>query len=320
DHGHAHGQVHRAGAERNGPAGHARQGRARPGGAGGDPQAPVGVPDGGRRLGLPGVEGDQGGEGRRLRRPRDGGDLRVRGPRHAGDGGGRCHRRVGAPDRTEAVAGADRQDPDRRDRLTQSAKPASAGLAHVRRRRLPWGATAAAAGDTPRPALHRSARMTVTLYGSRSTASLVVHWLLIELGVAHELRLLDFDQREHKSADYLALNPQGRVPTLVIDGQVLTESAAIAMHLADLHPSAGLAPAPGTPERAAYYRWMFFCAYTLMPAYRRWFYPHEPAGEDQIAQVQARALAELETAWQQVDTHLAADGPYLLGDQRSAAD
>ena len=162
--------------------------------------------------------------------------------------------------------------------------------------------------------------MTVTLYGSRSTASLVVHWLLIELGVAHELRLLDFDQREHKSADYLALNPQGRVPTLVIDGQVLTESAAIAMHLADLHPSAGLAPAPGTPERAAYYRWMFFCAYTLMPAYRRWFYPHEPAGEDQIAQVQARALAELETAWQQVDTHLAADGPYLLGDQRSAAD
>jgi len=106
----------------------------------------------------------------------------------------------------------------------------------------------------------------------------------------------------------------------VIDGQVLTESAAIAMHLADLHPEAGLAPAPGSPERAAYYRWMLFCAYTLMPAYRRWFYPHEPAGEEQIAQVQARALAEIEAAWAQVDAHLAAHGPYLLGERRSAAD
>ncbi|MDH7451572.1 glutathione S-transferase family protein [Luteimonas composti] len=162
--------------------------------------------------------------------------------------------------------------------------------------------------------------MSVILYGSPSTASLVVHWLLIELGIAHDLRMLDFDRREQKAPDYLGLNPQGRVPTLVIDGQVLTESAAIAMHLADLHPEAGLAPAVGTPERAAWYRWMLFCAYTLMPAYRRWFYPHEPAGEDQIAQVQARALAEIEAAWEQVDAHLAHNGPYLLGDRRSAAD
>ena len=162
--------------------------------------------------------------------------------------------------------------------------------------------------------------MAVVLYGSRSTASLVVHWLLIELGMAHELRMLDFDRREHKSADYLALNPQGRVPTLVIDGQVLTESAAIAMHLADLHPAAGLAPEPGTSQRAAYYRWMFFCAYSLMPAYRRWFYPDEPAGQAQVPEVQARALAELEAAWQQVADHLRLGGPYLLGAQRSAAD
>src|SRR5690606_4767874 len=71
----------------------------------------------------------------------------------------------------------------------------------------------------------------VVLYGSPSTASLVVHWLLVELGIEHELHQLDFDRREQKSPEYLALNPAGRVPTLVIDGQVLTESAAIAMHL-----------------------------------------------------------------------------------------
>lgn len=160
----------------------------------------------------------------------------------------------------------------------------------------------------------------ITLYGSPSTASLVVHWLLIELQAPHELHQLDFDREEQKSPAYLKINPQGRVPTLVIDGQVLTESAAIAMHLADLFPAAGLAPPPGTPERGAYYRWMFFCAYTLMPAYRGWFYADEPAGAEHAERVKASSRAILEKAWQQVDEHLAANGPYLLGAQRSAAD
>ena len=86
--------------------------------------------------------------------------------------------------------------------------------------------------------------MSTTLYGSTSTAALVVHWLLIELGIEHELVLLDFDAREHKSAQYLALNPAGVVPTLLIDGLVLTEAAAIALYLADRHPEAGLLPVP----------------------------------------------------------------------------
>jgi len=158
------------------------------------------------------------------------------------------------------------------------------------------------------------------LYYSPSTASLVVHWLLIELDIAHRLELVDFDTRAQKSPEYLKLNPQGRVPTLVLDGQVLTESAAIAMHLADLYPQANLAPAPGTQARAAYYRWMCLCAYTLMPAYRGWFYPDEPAGPAHVELIQASSRAILEQAWQQVDAHLAASGPYLLGEQPSAAD
>jgi len=163
--------------------------------------------------------------------------------------------------------------------------------------------------------------MSVVLYGSQSTASLVVHWLLIELGIEHELRQLDFDRREQKSQDYLALNPAGRVPTLVIDGQVLTESAAIAMHLADLYPQAGLAPAPGTPARGDYYRWMCFCVYTLMPHYRAWFYPAEPAGTEHQEAVKAQARAALEAAWQQVADHLEREGgPYMLGGQRTAVD
>lgn len=162
--------------------------------------------------------------------------------------------------------------------------------------------------------------MAVTLYGSPSTASLVVHWLLIELDVPHALHMLDFDQREQKSAEYLALNPSGRVPTLVVDGQAITEAAAIVLHLADLYPGAGLAPAIGTPARAQYYRWMFFCANTLQPAYRDWFYPDEPAGAAHVDAAQAQARAKLEQAWQQVADHLRSAGPYLLGERRSAAD
>ena len=162
--------------------------------------------------------------------------------------------------------------------------------------------------------------MSVVLYGSPSTASLVVHWLLIELGIEHELHQLDFELREQKSPAYLAINPAGRVPTMLVDGQVLTESAAIAMQLADLYPQAGLAPAPGTAARGDYYRWMCFCIYTLMPAYRSWFYADEPAGPAHAGEVRERARAQLEAAWQQVADHLQQAGPYMLGEQLSAVD
>lgn len=162
--------------------------------------------------------------------------------------------------------------------------------------------------------------MSIVLYGSPSTASLVVHWLLLELDVPFELHLLDFDRREQKSPEYLTLNPAGRVPTLLIDGQVLTEAAAICLHLADLHPGSGLLPPPGSAARAQAYRWMFFCANTLQPAFRAWFYPDEPAGVGLEEPVRRQARAQIESAWQQVADHLLAHGPHLLGEPLSVAD
>jgi glutathione S-transferase len=160
----------------------------------------------------------------------------------------------------------------------------------------------------------------ITLYYSPGTAAMVVHWLLLELELPHTLHKVDIDAGEHKQPAYLALNPAGMVPTLVIDDKPLTEAAAIVMHLADVHAARGLAPAPGTLARAEYYRWMFFCANTLQPAFRAWFYPTEPAGESHVEAVKAQARARLETAWAQVDAHLAAHGPHLLGDKLTAAD
>ena len=148
----------------------------------------------------------------------------------------------------------------------------------------------------------------ITLYSSPVTAGMVVHWLLIELDLPHELVLLDFDKREQKSPEYLKLNPAGVVPTLVIDGLVICEAAAIIMHLGDLVPGRDLVPPAATPQRAQYYQWMFFMANTLQPAYRAWFYPTEPAGEANVEASKTHARASIEAAWGHVGGHLETTG------------
>ncbi len=88
-------------------------------------------------------------------------------------------------------------------------------------------------------------------------------WTLNELGVPFERIEVDLPHGEHKKPPFLALNPMGRVPVLVCDGAVMTESFAICTWLADRHPEAGLIPAPGSPDRAVHDRWVFFCATEL---------------------------------------------------------
>lgn len=160
----------------------------------------------------------------------------------------------------------------------------------------------------------------VTLYYSPGTASLVVHWLLIELDVPHELKLVDFESKQQKSPEYLKLNPSGVVPTLVLDGQVLTESSALVMHLADAHPEAKLAPPVGSKERAQYYQWMFYLANAVQPLFRNWYYADETAGPDNAEAVKDSARRRLEACFENLDAHLAANGPFLLGERLSAAD
>lgn len=158
------------------------------------------------------------------------------------------------------------------------------------------------------------------LYYMPGAASFVVHWLLIELDVPHELRLVDGEARQQKSPAYLALNPNGLVPTLVVDGAPFYESAALAMLLAERHPGHGLAPPPGDPRRALYLQWTLHLSNTVQPAFRNWWYPDEAAGPEHAEAVRARAAAKIEAAWDRLDAHLAARGPYLLGDRPAAPD
>lgn len=159
-----------------------------------------------------------------------------------------------------------------------------------------------------------------TLYYSPGAASLAIHWLLAELHVPFELQLVDLTTKAQKTPDYLKLNPAGMVPTLLIDGMPRTETAALLMLLAERHAEAQLAPAPGTPERAAYLQWMITGANTLMPLFRIWFYPDDVAGAAYAEIVKAGTQPRIEAAWDRVDARLQETGGYIAGSRFTAAD
>jgi len=158
------------------------------------------------------------------------------------------------------------------------------------------------------------------LYFAPGSASFCVHWLLIEMGEAHALHRVDLAAGEQRSADYLKLNPAGVVPTLVLDGEAYNESGALLLMLADRYPDAGLLPPTGTAGRNAAYQWLVLMANGLQPPFRAWFYPHEPAGEAAKDAAKDMARQRIEAFFDRVEAHLAAGGPYLLGDRVSAPD
>ena len=106
----------------------------------------------------------------------------------------------------------------------------------------------------------------LTLYFAPGTSSMATHIALHEIGAPFESRPLSFARREQRDPSYLALNPEGKVPTLVIDGRPLTEVAAILWYLARAHPKAELLPADDPEAQAQVISWMSFIAATLHPA------------------------------------------------------
>jgi glutathione S-transferase len=99
--------------------------------------------------------------------------------------------------------------------------------------------------------------MTIRFYTNPQSRGQIVRWMLEELGQPYETVLLDYGTTM-KAAEYLEINPMGKVPALSHDGQIITEVAAICTYLAQAFPEAGLFPAP--EHRGAFYRWMFFAA------------------------------------------------------------
>lgn len=158
-----------------------------------------------------------------------------------------------------------------------------------------------------------------TLYWSPGSSSMAPHAALEEVGAPYALREVDITPGKPRDPDYLKLNPGGKVPTLVIDGvDAVYEAAAIVLLLAERHPEAALAPAPGESQRGEFLQWLVFLTNTVQPVYMPAYYPErhtaDPAG---VEGVRARAKEELEALWTRLDRAL---DPYLLGERFSACD
>ena len=117
----------------------------------------------------------------------------------------------------------------------------------------------------------------VTFYYNPMSRGRTVHWLLEELGCEYEVKNLDWSKGEHKSPEYLKINPMGKIPAIIHRNTVVTETAAICAYLADAFLEKGLAPAANDPKRGTYYRWMFFANGCLESAFADKKFPRDPA-------------------------------------------
>jgi len=164
----------------------------------------------------------------------------------------------------------------------------------------------------------------ITLHYYPGNASFTPHVLLHELGVPFELALVDRTVQAHKSPAYLKLNPNGLIPVLMDGDLVLFETAAIALHLADTHPAAQLAPPLGTKQRAEFYKWLMWLTNTVQASLIHYFYGDrivDAGNTEAAAQIKAHMQSRVQGHLQQIDDHLAArGGPWFLGADYSVLD
>jgi glutathione S-transferase len=149
------------------------------------------------------------------------------------------------------------------------------------------------------------------LYYNPHSRAVISKWMLDECGAEYEIVPIDFEKREHKSPEFLKINPAGKLPALIDDDSKIFESAAICLYLGDKFSKANLAPKIGAPERGRYLSLMVYSTSQL-----------EPAMGDTMLDAQTspqRGWTDFETARNVIEGELG-DGPYLFGKWFTAAD
>lgn len=161
-----------------------------------------------------------------------------------------------------------------------------------------------------------------TLYGGPGGGSMIVEALLVACAIPHDVELFAWPDIYHRrAAPLLAVNPVGHVPALVgPTGEVMTETAAIALWLAEQHPTAGLAPPPDTPDRGRFLRLLTMLVATVYPTFT---YGDEPskwvAGDDAAAALKASTDQRRMELWRLVDSMVDA-APWAMGARHTAVD
>lgn len=161
--------------------------------------------------------------------------------------------------------------------------------------------------------------MTFTLYTNKGSGGFAVEAALVKTGAPHTLVTIDYDKAEQTSAAYAKINPMKQIPALLLpDGTLMTESAAMVIHIAGIFPGKGLAPQAGTPAHGRFLRWMLFMAVNLYEADLRYFYPErftaDPGG---VPGVKTSGAAHMARSFAIIEQAL---DPYLMGTELSIAD
>ena len=161
----------------------------------------------------------------------------------------------------------------------------------------------------------------LTLYGARASGSVAVEAALTLLGLPYELVEGATWAKAAARERVAPVNAMRQVPTLVLPGgEVMTESAAILIYLADLHPDAALSPGVTEPARRPFLRWMayvssaIYALHWIKPDVRRIGAP--PAARDAVVDAVHERIA---ACWAHMDSQLA-PAPYLLGERLSVLD
>ena len=160
------------------------------------------------------------------------------------------------------------------------------------------------------------------LYGGRYTRAATVQMVLAEGDIDYELRSIDILNGEHRSAAFRDINPAGLVPALITpEGDQLCETPAIGLYLAERHGLTHLVPAIDDPQRGAFLSALFYITDELEPELKRYFYPERYSlRRDDDAAIAAQALERAQACFSVIESRLAAEGPFLLGDRMSLAD
>lgn len=153
----------------------------------------------------------------------------------------------------------------------------------------------------------------ITFFYNPMSRGRIVHWMLEEVGADYEIKLIDWKKAEHKSPEFLRINPMGKIPAIVHRGTVVTEGAAIIAYLADAFPKAGLSPAIDDPARGTYFRWLFFSASCMEPAILDKKFPRKETPRPSML-----GYGTTEDTVNALEKSVA--GGYLLGERFSAAD
>jgi glutathione S-transferase len=153
----------------------------------------------------------------------------------------------------------------------------------------------------------------VTLFHSPNTRGTGALTLLEELGAEYDLHVLNMKAGEQRGAEYLAINPMGKVPAIRHGASLVSEQVAVYLYMADLYPEAGMTPAIGDALRGPYLRWMAFYGSCFEPAVIDRAMKREPAPPAMSP------YGDYDTMLNALTTQLGG-GDYMLGDRFMALD